>query len=63
MYLEGKCRSCGHVHRSICTITRYHIRTATANVLAEHCPCEEYVPCDNLEYLEWKYNNVNASNG
>lgn len=47
------CRECQHAHfegnEGFCGITFNESVTFIA------CKCPEYVPTDNLDYLEWKY--------
>jgi len=46
-----RCRTCNHAHLEEQTgcIDQYGWNT----VFVDHCPCKEYLPKDNLEYLEY----------
>jgi len=54
MLIESKCRVCNDpYHKGTCTITRY-----VEDILSDEydyvtCDCNEYIPFDNLQYLEW----------
>lgn len=47
------CRNCKHCHlagQEMCiNVSGFIVTFAT-------CPCKEYIPSDNLEYMEWCYN-------
>lgn len=50
-----KCRFCSHVH--ISGQTGCIEQDACNNIIfVSTCQCQEYVPQDNLEYLEYLYN-------
>ena len=65
------CRNCPH-HRDghLGHQMRFRERICYGNIvdpeddnLLMNCPCKEFVPKENLEYLEWCYNkNVYNSN-
>lgn len=55
------CRSCNHVklaHAFLIDSARRCI-DSSLNVKGEYktCGCKVFIPKDNLEYLEWKYEN------
>ena len=55
MLIKSKCRTCNDpCHKEICTIERYSYYPTDKEdiVVTERCPCNEYIPSDNLEYLE-----------
>jgi len=46
---NSKCRSCNHLHYfDSCR----HIARCTLGI---YCLCDNFIPKDNLEYLEWCY--------
>jgi hypothetical protein len=50
---QSVCRNC---HHWIC----HNSKVLYGNGIEIHpvsCGCEEYIPLDNLEYLEWKLDN------
>lgn len=49
-----KCRTCSHAHlagQEVCIDNFY-----SGSIYPVTCGCKEYIPKDNLEYMEWKYN-------
>jgi hypothetical protein len=51
VYIINRCRECNHAHTQTGGVGCYDIvGNSIAFVL---CSCEEYVPIDNLEYLEY----------
>jgi hypothetical protein len=54
------CRNCPHHKDGHIKYRYYEVypgeikrRTCYGNIYGVPCSCEEYVPSDNLEYLEW----------
>lgn len=48
-----KCRSCGHYYISH---TDYNHKSSFCHsVVNKECQCKEWLPTNNLEFLEWKY--------
>lgn len=53
------CRNCSHAHiagQKVC------IMQEGWNIISVICVCEEYVPKDNLEYLEYMYDKKQKLN-
>jgi hypothetical protein len=47
---KDTCRGCKH------NSTGHFKRLGNDKFICCHCPCFDYIPYDNLEYLEWLYN-------
>ena len=63
MPYQSECR-CGHSHDSFHIDTLYESKynfdvVITTNLKCNslNCQCVKYIPKDNLEYLEWCYEN------
>lgn len=50
--MDYSCRTCEHDHYLTLYNLESFIMTSCVN---KTCICKEYVPSDNLEYIEWKY--------
>ena len=49
-YHYGYCRNCPHFHTNKMSCIAYRVvRPPNTN-----CDCNEWLPLDNLEYLEWR---------
>jgi hypothetical protein len=60
MKFPSKCRICHHsYHVANCTIAYYEFGDDSEPTYK--CTCKEYLPSDNLEYLEWKYDQRRKS--
>jgi hypothetical protein len=46
------CRTCSHYYLSHTDIEH---KPSFCHTTVDRCKCQEYVPKENLEYLEWKY--------
>jgi ribosomal protein L32 len=57
----AKCRNCGHIRMSHILKIKKFLKCVDAKLDAAGtytaCSCKNYEPKDNLEYLEFKYNN------
>jgi hypothetical protein len=63
---EDLCRNCNHIewlHDSTFywACGRKPRNNHDAEYASEICPCKEFVPTDNLEFLEYKLDKKNAS--
>ena len=54
MLIQSKCRTCTHPHHGgYCSIVYYGYNNDGSPTDPEYCECLEYIPADNLQYLEW----------
>lgn len=59
---QDRCRKCNHVRLihlrdedgAMCN-RGWLMKGDDDDEYVDHCSCDGYVPLDNLEYLEWKY--------
>jgi hypothetical protein len=59
MKFPSRCRNCRHAeHLYICTIKYYEYGDESEPTYK--CSCEEYIPSDNLEYLEYLYDKSHS---
>jgi hypothetical protein len=50
------CRNCKHkYHGGICTFAKLYYYGLDGDTEPEYCYCDDYIPSDNLEYLEMQY--------
>jgi hypothetical protein len=47
------CRNCDHADFLHVKTYYYHCGRDVSTIWDEACPCKEFVPSDNLEYLEY----------
>ena len=55
--MKNLCR-CGHVrpmHTTWAYTVEVQLGSCTGYVIDSVCECEKFIPKDNLEYLEWRY--------
>jgi len=53
---KSKCKSCEHgIHFGFCPVAFLDWNMDGDPGEPMWCDCEEYIPSDNLEYLEYKY--------
>ena len=52
---KSKCRICEHP-----IWKHHHAYIFACGIRSRECYCKQYIPSDNLEYLEWKYQRRNV---
>lgn len=55
---KSRCKNCDHnIHLRFCPVVYMNYRYSADGDPGEpnYCDCEEYVPSENLEFLEYKY--------
>lgn len=59
MSAEWVCRNCGSncfgIHRAGALCLGHHEFNPKGSLMSDGTYCNELIPSDNLEYIEWKY--------
>lgn len=64
MYRSNRCRNCPHHHNylPLRSIFYYDYDIGECIYSNHGCVCSGFIPYDNLEYLEWKYDRLENKN-
>ncbi len=54
---QSTCKNCWHTphEHNMCSFSDLYYYGLDGDTELEYCNCDEYIPSDNLEYLEMQY--------